>query len=80
MPLFRFFFLKQLSSSFLNKFYEGAQHAKAEKKNAPAPGYVGWKMMGMERDSGGLFHPYFFLLWSLRHQENLGTLRDSPKL
>lgn len=42
--------------------------------------YVGWKMMGMKRDNGVLFHPYLFFLWSLRHKENPGTLRDNPKL
>lgn len=45
---------------------------KADKKNGPALMYAGWKMMGMKRDSGGLFHPDLFILWSLRHGEILG--------
>ena len=36
--------------------------------------------MRMKGGSGGLLYPYLFILWSLRHEENPGTLRVSPKL
>lgn len=37
-------------------------------------------MMRMTGGSGGLLYPYVLILWSLRHEENPGTLRVSPKL
>lgn len=36
--------------------------------------------MRMKGGSGGLLYPYPFILWPLRHEENPGTLRVSPKL